>query len=195
MKTAGLLIAFAGLVVAFADALRLPSRTELIGDLLCLAAAFAWGATTVLIKATRLRNVSAERTLFYQLAVSALLLPLVALATGEPGVHAATPMVIGALLYQIVIVAFASYAAWFWLVSRYPATRLAAFTFLTPIFGVAAGGLLLAEPVGPALIVALVLMASGIYLVNRPSRVAVASDGASGLRGSKTRALPARDRF
>jgi drug/metabolite transporter (DMT)-like permease len=173
MKTVGLAIAFAGLVIAFADALRLPSRTELFGDLLCLGAAFAWGATTVVIKGSRLRGVSAERTLFYQLAVSAVLLPAVALATGESGVHAPTPMVIGALLYQIVIVAFASYAAWFWLVSRYPASRLAAFTFLTPIFGVAAGGLLLDEPLGPGLIAALVLMASGIYLVNRPTRARV----------------------
>jgi drug/metabolite transporter (DMT)-like permease len=169
MKTAGLVIAFAGLVIAFADALRLPTRIELLGDLLCLGAAFAWGATTVVIKASRLRSVSAERTLFYQLAVSAVLLPAVALATGEPGVHAPTPLVIGALLYQIIIVAFASYAAWFWLVSRYQASRLAAFTFLTPIFGVAAGGLLLDEPLGPGLIAALALMASGIYLVNRPT--------------------------
>ncbi len=173
MKTAGLVIAFAGVLIAFADALRLPTRTELLGDLLCLGAAFAWGATTIVVKGSRLRGASAERTLFYQLAVSAVLLPAVALATGESGVHAATPMVIGALLYQIVIVAFASYAAWFWLVSRYPASRLAAFTFLTPIFGVAAGGLFLSEPLGPGLIAALVLMASGIYLVNRPTRARV----------------------
>jgi drug/metabolite transporter (DMT)-like permease len=69
-----------------------------------------------------------------------------------------------------LIVAFASYAAWFWLVTRYQASRLAAFTFLTPIFGVAFGGLLLDEPIGPGLLAALALMAAGIYLVNRPAR-------------------------
>lgn len=168
VRSAGLVIAFAGIAVAFADALRLPSRVELVGDLLCLGAALAWGATTVLIKASRLRRVSAERNLLYQLATSAVVLPAVSLLAGEPGITRATPLIVAALVYQIVIVAFASYAAWFWLVGRYPASRLAAFTFLTPIFGVAFGGLLLDEPVGPGLLIALVLIAAGIHLVNRP---------------------------
>jgi len=184
VRSLGLLVAFAGIVVAFADALRLPTRVELLGDMLCLAAAFAWGATTVLIKVSRLRHVSAERTLLYQLATSAVVLPVVALATGEPGVHDATPAVIGAFAYQIVVVAFVSYAAWFWLVARYPASRLAAFTFLTPVFGVAFGGLLLSEPIGPALLLALVLMATGIYLVNRPSRPALSPVDPSQRTGS-----------
>ena len=71
------------------------------------------------------------------------------------------------MVYQIVIISFASYLAWFWLISRYPASRLAAFSFLTPVIGVPAGGLLLAEPVSWALAVAVVLVAIGIYLVNR----------------------------
>jgi drug/metabolite transporter (DMT)-like permease len=168
-KSAGLLIAFAGIAVAFADALRLPSGDELVGDLLSLGAAIAWGATTVVVKASRLRSASAERTLLYQLGVSAFVLTAIAIATGEPGITRATPLVVGALAYQIIIVAFASYAAWFWLVTRHPPSRLAAFTFLTPAFGVAFGGLLLDEPIGPALLLALALIAAGIYLVNRPS--------------------------
>jgi drug/metabolite transporter (DMT)-like permease len=168
LKSFGLVVAFAGILVAFADALRLPSRDELFGDLLCLGGAIAWGATTVLIKATHLQHISAERTLLYQLGVSAVVSPVVALAIGEAGFHDATPMVIGALAYQIVIVAFASYAAWFWLVTRYQASRLAAYTFLTPVFGVAAGGFLLAEPIGVELLAALGLIAAGIYLINRP---------------------------
>ncbi len=120
---------------------------------------------------TRLQRISAERTLLYQLGVSGIALPAVALASGERGIHDATPLVVGALAYQVVIVAFASYAAWFWLVTRYPASRLAAFTFLTPVFGVLFGGLILAEPIGPGLVIALGLIACGIYLVNRPARV------------------------
>jgi len=169
-RGAGLVIAFAGIVIAFADALRLPTRVELVGDLLCLGGAVAWGATTVLIKASRLRQASAVRTLFYQLGTSAVVLPVFALATGESGITRATPLIIGALAYQIIVVAFASYAVWFWLVTRYPASRLAAFTFLTPIFGVAAGGIVLGEPIGPGMVIALALIAGGIYLVNRPSR-------------------------
>ena len=63
--------------------------------------------------------------------------------------------------------AFVTYLAWFWLVRHYPAPRLASFTFLAPLFGVAAGGLLLAEPMSPGLLVALALVATGIWLVNR----------------------------
>jgi drug/metabolite transporter (DMT)-like permease len=168
LKSFGLVVAFAGILVAFADALRLPSRDELFGDLLCLGGAIAWAATTVLIKTSRLQHISAERTLLYQLSVSAVVSPVVALAIGEAGFHDATPMVIGALAYQIVIVAFASYAAWFWLVTRYQASRLAAYTFLTPVFGVAAGAFLLDEPIGVELLAALGLIAAGIYLINRP---------------------------
>jgi drug/metabolite transporter (DMT)-like permease len=169
-KLAGLAAAFAGLLVAFADALRLPSSGELIGDVMCIVAAIAWGATTVLIRASALARASAEKTLLYQLAVSAAVLPLVSLALGEPGIVALTPPVLAALFYQTVIVAFASYVAWFWLVKHYPPSRLAAFSFLTPAFGVAAGGLLLGERVSTALIAALVLIAGGIVLVNRPQR-------------------------
>jgi drug/metabolite transporter (DMT)-like permease len=168
-KLAGLVAAFLGVVVAFADALRLPSQRELIGDVMCFVGAIAWGATTVLIKATKLAQASPERTLMYQLAVSAVVLPVVALLTGEPGVFAPSVAVVAALLYQIVVVAFATYITWFWLIGRYPASRLAAFTFLTPVLGVAFGALFLGESIRPALIVAVATIAAGIYLVNRPA--------------------------
>ena len=100
----------------------------------------------------------------------ALVLPCVSLALGEPGVIALTPLVLASLAYQTVLVAFASYLAWFWLVKTYPAGRLAAFSFLTPLFGVLAGALLLSEHIGSALAAALLLVALGIWLVNRPPR-------------------------
>ena len=66
-----------------------------------------------------------------------------------------------------VIVTFASYLTWFWLVRHYPATRLAAFTLLTPVFGLAAGVLLLAEPLTARLVLALIAVVLGLALVNR----------------------------
>jgi len=65
-----------------------------------------------------------------------------------------------------VWVAFITYLAWFWLVRHYPASRLAAFTFLTPLFGVVAGGVLLDEPITNLLLVSLILVGTGIYLVS-----------------------------
>lgn len=169
-KLLGLLAAFAGLSLAFADSLRLPSRTELLGDVMCFGGAIAWGATTVLIKGSPMARSSAEKTLFYQLGISAIVLPPAALLFGEPLRIDASGMVLLALAYQIVIVAFASYATWFWLVARYPASRLSAFSFLTPVFGVAFGALLLDDPLSPLLLLAVALICAGIWLVNRPAR-------------------------
>jgi drug/metabolite transporter (DMT)-like permease len=78
-----------------------------------------------------------------------------------------TPLMLGSLAYQIVWVAFVTYLTWFWLLRRYSPSRLASFTFLTPLFGVMAGGVLLNEPMTRMLLVALTLVGSGIYLVNR----------------------------
>ena len=165
-KVAGLACAFGGLGLAFADGLRLPTRYELWGDSLELAGAVFWGATTLAIKRWG-HGVGTHRTLFYQLGGSAVLLLALGTVTGEPGVTAPTPRVLLALTYQTVVVAFASYLAWFALLARYPASHMAAFTFWTPLFGVLGGWLLLGDPVTPALALAMALVAGGIYLVNR----------------------------
>jgi drug/metabolite transporter (DMT)-like permease len=166
-QAVGLLCAFAGVAVAFADGLRLPTSRELIGDAMILLAAVAWGATTVLIKASRLASISPNKVLFYQLGVSAISLPILSAAMGESGVTALTGPVLASMVYQIVIVAFASYFTWFWLVAQYPAGKLAAFSFLTPLFGLAAGGVLLGERISAAMVAAMLLVCFGIYLVNR----------------------------
>jgi len=54
------------------------------------------------------------------------------------------------------------------MIHRFPVSRLAAFTFLAPLFGVVLSGLLLHEALPLLLWVGLALVASGIYLVNRP---------------------------
>jgi drug/metabolite transporter (DMT)-like permease len=168
----GLACAFAGIVAAFGESLGLPTQSQLLGDGMLFLAAVLWAATTLVIKGSRLAKVSPAKTLFYQLAGSALVLPFVSLALGEPGVIALTPLALASLAYQTVLVAFASYLAWFWLVANYPAGRLAAFSFLTPLFGVLAGALLLGERISAALMIALLLVVLGIWLVNRPPKAA-----------------------
>jgi drug/metabolite transporter (DMT)-like permease len=167
-KVIGLTAAFAGLAVAVGESLTEPGRPTLTGDLLCLLSAVLWGATTVLIRATALKAASPEKTLLYQLLVSGLMLPPVSVAMGEPGVGDLTPAVLLAFAYTAVVVAFISYVAWFWLVRNYPPTRVTAFTFLSPVFGVIAGNLMLGEALTASLAVSLALIAFGIYLVNRP---------------------------
>ncbi|MBI2236331.1 MAG: DMT family transporter [Magnetospirillum sp.] len=167
VQAAGLVCAFAGIIAAFAEGLALPAGNQWIGDAMLLGAAVLWGGTTLMVRVTRLARVSAGKTLFYQLAVSAVLLPPLSLALGEPGLAAPTPLAWASLAFQTVVVAFASYLGWFWLITRYPATKLSAFSFLTPLFGMGFGAVLLGEPITPALMLAAVLVAAGIWLVNR----------------------------
>jgi drug/metabolite transporter (DMT)-like permease len=101
------------------------------------------------------------------------------LAIGERGVFNATPLVLIAVVYQTVVVAFISYVAWFWFIKHYPASRVSSFVFLTPVFGVLAGAWLLDESITPRLIVALVLIAAGICITNRPTSRSTSGEGRS----------------
>jgi len=174
VQWAGVLLAFAGVALAFADGFAGTGRPTFIGDALGALAAVLWAATTVLIRTTRLGRASATKVLFYQLAVSAALLPLASWGLGEPGVIAWTPLAIASLAYQAIVVAFASYLTWFWLLTRYLAGRLAVFSFLAPLFGVAFGRLVLNDPVSPTFLGAAALVGSGIALVNLPAARPVA---------------------
>ncbi|MFA5916490.1 MAG: DMT family transporter [Burkholderiales bacterium] len=166
----GVALAFLGVALAFADGFGSAKGSTLIGDAFGVIAAALWAATTVTVRATKLSFASATKTLFYQLGFSALVLPLASLAAGEPGIIALTPKVIASLAYQSVVVAFASYLAWFWLLTRYLAGRLSVFSFLTPLFGVAFGVIFLSEPLSAAFLAAALLVGAGIALVNRPAK-------------------------
>jgi drug/metabolite transporter (DMT)-like permease len=166
----GLAAAFAGVAWAFAEGFAPSAKApplQWFGDALGLAAALLWGATTLVIRGTRLSAAAAEKTLLYQLALSGVLLALAAPLAGEPWPHTWSALSIGSMLFQTVVVSFASYLVWFWLVRHYPATRIAAFTLLTPVAGLAAGVLLLGEPLTARLVVALLAVVAGLLLVNR----------------------------
>ena len=140
----------------------------MLGDVMMVGAAAGWAATTLVIKASRLNRVSAEKTMLYQLVVSAPLLAIGAVVFGEHIDAMPSALALGALAYQIIWVVSVTYVVWFALVVRYSATRLSAFTFLTPLFGVAAGHLVLNEPLTPPFALAVALVALGLVLVNRP---------------------------
>jgi drug/metabolite transporter (DMT)-like permease len=126
-----------------------------------------WGLTTVMIRSSRLTNISAERLLFYQVSVSALMLPLLSLALGEAWVWSWSGFVWLSMTVQTAIGAFASYLAWMWMLGHYPATRISSFVFLTPLFALLFGAWWLGEPVTLNLLAALAMVAGGILLVNR----------------------------
>lgn len=172
LKIVGLLAAFAGLAVGLSDRLTVTgTAASLRGDFYCLLAGLFWGLTTLVVRATSLRGISAEKNLFYELVVAAPLLSIAAWVVGEQGIVSLSPLIVGSFLYTTIVVVFVSYAVWFWLLNTYPASQVSVFSFLAPIFAVAAGHLLLDEPVTWRLAVALILVALGIYLVNRPRTV------------------------
>lgn len=169
VQVVGLAMAFCGVVLTFAGGAATAPPDALAGDALMLGAAVMWAATSLVIKGSALRHVAAAKTLLYQLGISAPVLLLGAVAAGEALVVPPTPLALGALAFQIFVIASASYLAWFWLMRIYPVSRLSSFSFLTPVFGVACGALYLGEPLSPAVLAALALVAAGIYLVNRPA--------------------------
>ena len=161
----GVAVAFAGLFLAFAEGFFSGQDTWL-GDLCGVIAAILWASTTIVIRATRLGQASASKTLFYQLAVSSLVLPLASIAMGESGVMSLSAVAMASLFYQGAIIAFASFLVWFWLLRRYLATRLSVLSFLTPMFGVLCGVVFLGEPLTGYFVVAALLVGAGIVLVN-----------------------------
>ncbi len=164
----GVCVAFGGIAVAFGGGLgsgALGGRA-LLGDLLGVTAGAAWGATTVVVRRSALSEAPPAATLLYQLVVGCVVLLAAAAATGQLARVALTPVAWSSLLFQGVVISFASYLAWFWLLRRYLASRLSAFSFMTPLFGVTFGVLLLGEPVTPAFGGGAALVLVGITLVS-----------------------------
>lgn len=164
---AGLALSFAGMVVAFGAPTPAVDPRQLIGDVMLIGAAALWAATTLTVKASRLSAAPAEKIMLYQLVVSVPMLAAAAFATGERMTDVPSALATGALAYQIFFVVSITYVVWFALIAKYSATRLSAFTFLSPLFGVAAGHLALNDPLTPAFLLAVALVAAGLVLVNR----------------------------
>lgn len=168
LQWTGLVIAFVAVAVAFGDGFSASgAASHLRGDAFALAAGILWGLTTVVIRASKLAMASAEKTLFYQVAVTAVIAPLLSICRGETWSLTYSTYAWGSLAAQAVIGAFASYLAWMWLLRHYPATRISSFTFLTPVFALVFGVALLHEPLTAQLVLALAGVAVGLVLVNR----------------------------
>lgn len=163
----GLGVAFASVALAFGEGFARSTPTQLMGDAIALAAGILWGLTTLVIRTTALAQASAEKTLFYQVAVTAVAAPLLSLALGETWRLDYSALAWGSIGLQTVVGAFASYLVWMWLLRHYPATRMSSFVFLTPVFALLFGVGLLGEPLTLALLLALGGVAAGIVLVNR----------------------------
>jgi drug/metabolite transporter (DMT)-like permease len=170
-KSVGLALAFGGVTVAILQhgAGGTDAGVSLAGDLCALAAAICWAAIAIIVKRSSLREVRAETQIYWQLLVSAPIL-LVAAPFFGPLIRDLQPIHFAGLAFQVVAVASAGFMFWLWLLSIYPASGVASFSFLTPVFGVALGWLLLSEQLTGSVFIALALVAAGMMLINLPAR-------------------------
>jgi len=165
----GLILSFAGMILAFGLPTPALDPRQIFGDMLSVVSAFFWAMTTLLIKTSRLSHVASEKSMLYQLAVSVPILAGASFLVGEPMVTTMpSAIALASVAYQTLYIVPITYVAWFALIVRYSASRLTVFGFLTPLFGIAAGYLVLGDPLTPAFAVAVVLVTAGLVLVNRP---------------------------
>ncbi|MGY2225244.1 DMT family transporter [Pseudomonas gingeri] len=164
----GIGLAFVGIVFAFAGGVSFSDMDSnmLLGDALGVLAGAAWGATTVVVRASRLSEAPVTLTLFYQLIVGFVGLLAIAAVSGQIGHVSLTAVAVGSVLFQGLVVSFFSYLVWFWLLQRYLASNLAVFSFMTPMFGVTFGVVLLGDPLSFNFVIGAVLVLLGITLVS-----------------------------
>jgi len=94
-----------------------------------------------------------------------VLLLIAAFVMGQSAIKP-TPLALGSLIFQSLVVSFASFLAWFWLLRRYLASRLGVFSFMTPLFGIAFGVWLLDEPLEASFVMGAIFVLIGVVLVS-----------------------------
>ena len=169
VRAIGLVLAIAGVALALLRNDNPASEDALLGDLMCLIGAVFWAGIVFLLRLTKLSKSSTEMQLLYQLAVSAVIL-LAAAPLFGPLIREMTPALAGIFAFQVIAVVCVGFLAWFWVLKIYPASDMASYSFLAPVFGVLFSWLILGEEISWSVIAALALVAAGIYLVNRRAR-------------------------
>lgn len=164
-RAGGMALAVLGVAVAMSG--RGIGGMSLVGDLLALGGAMCWAAIALTVRATPLIRSSPEMQLLYQLTVSSVIL-LAAAPWFGPLVREFEMFHAGLLGFQAVMIAGVAFLLWFWILTVYPATKVASFGFLAPVLGVFFGWLLLGEEIGPRIVGALALVSLGIYFINKP---------------------------
>ena len=169
MRLAGLVLAIAGVSLALSDNAKPATELAWLGDLLCLAGGAFWACIALVSRTTKMSNASPEMNLLYQLAVSSIAMLAIAPFFG-PLIREVTPVIIAIFTFQVFAVVCIGFLTWFWILSIYPASDMASFGFLAPLFGVFFGWLVFDEQITLRFAAALVLVCLGILLVNRKPR-------------------------
>lgn len=168
LQWSGIFIAFLGIVVTFIGRVNVAGQDlsqMLFGDILALLAGMLWAATTVAVRLSKLSDAPATQTLFYQLAGGFVILFPLTFVMGQATIHW-TALAISSLIFHSVVISFASYLIWFWLLKSYLASRLGVFSFLTPLFGMLFGVWFLNERIEINFIIGTVMVMLGVLVVS-----------------------------
>ena len=164
----GLALSFAGVALAIGVPQADVDARVLLGDLMIVGGGALWAATTLVVKATTLLKVAPEKALGYQVATSIPILAAAAWISGETLTHVPGPLALSLLAYQAFWVVGLTFLLWFALVKTYSASKLSAFTFITPLFGVVASYFIMHDTLTPVFGAAALFVIAGLYLVNKP---------------------------
>lgn len=169
LQCGGITLALAGVALAFLQPEQAGAAANLtdmlLGDTMALCAGAAWGASNVIIRTSTLARTPFKLTILYQLVVAFVLLFAAAVVLGQLKFNP-TPQALGSLAFQSVVIAFAAFLIWFWLLSRYQVSRISVLSFMTPLLGVALGGWLLGETIEPGFLFGALLVIAGVILVS-----------------------------
>lgn len=168
IQWSGMALSFAGVALAIGVPQPSVDAKVILGDLLVVGGGILWAATTLIVKSTKLLQAPAEKTLAYQVAVSVPILAIAALVAGERITHMPGTVALLSMVYQSFWVVGVTFLIWFFLIRTYSASKLSAFTFITPLFGVVGGYFIMHDSLTLAFAGAALLVMAGLYLVNRP---------------------------
>ena len=166
LRVMGLLLAILGVFVALSSNQWSVDSKSLMGDLFCLVGAMLWASIVLMARATRFSRAGPEMQLLYQLGVSAILLTGLSPLFGDL-IREVNDIVVILFTIQVLVVVSFGFLTWFWLLSIYPASRMASYSFLSPVFGVFFGWLILGEKLTENIVISLLLVSVGVYLVSK----------------------------
>lgn len=164
LRLLGFFVAIAGVAWAFLD--RSSGQASLLGDALALGAALSWAGIALTVRLTPVSAVNAETQLAFQLAISGVVFLALAPLFG-PYLRDFTPIHGWGVVFQALVTVLLGFLVWFRLMKVYPASDIAAFSFLSPVLSVIMGWGLLGEEVGIEIIGALALVCLGLILISR----------------------------
>jgi drug/metabolite transporter (DMT)-like permease len=168
LKFLGMVLSFTGVALIFSESLVLDARPYLLGDGMVLLSAVLLGARLVYLKRLT-QDIHPARVLIWQTGLSLPAFCLLTLIFERDFPLVPEGPILGALLYQGLVLAGFCFIVITSLVRRYQASKLSVFGFITPVFGVLLSKYLLGEVLSTGLISSMILAAIGIAIVNHDS--------------------------